>query len=58
VSAEMQKDHVEQAADISQRVRTELARGEALGPEARLEALTRVHEWLEAELDQAAPPRR
>jgi hypothetical protein len=54
----MQKDHVEQAADISQRVRTELARGEALGPEARLEALTRVHEWLEAELDQAAPPRR
>ena len=54
----MQKDHVEQAADVSERVRTELARGEALGDEARLETLTRVHEWLEAELDQAAPPRR
>ena len=54
----MQRDQEKQTADISERVRAELAQGEALGPDARLEMLTRLHEWLEAELDQAAPPRR
>lgn len=54
----MQMDQDEQAADFSERVRAELARGEGLGHAARLETLQSLHEWLEAELDQAAPPRR
>ena len=54
----MPRDQEQQTTDISERVRVELARGEALGDDARLETLTRLHEWLEAELDQAAPPRR
>ena len=58
MTPDMQRDQEKQTADISERVRAELARGEALGHDARLEMLTRLHEWLEAELDQAAPPRR
>jgi len=54
----MQRDQDKQTSDISERARAELARGEALGHEARLETLQSLHEWLEAELDQAAPPRR
>ena len=53
----MEKDQDKQAADTSERVRAELARGEVLGHAARLETLQSLHEWLEAELDQAAPPR-
>ena len=53
----MEKDQDKQAADTSERVNAELARGEALGHAARLETLQSLHEWLEAELDQAAPPR-
>ncbi len=52
----MEPDQGEQT-EISERVCAELARGEASGHEDRLETLTRLHEWLEAELDQAAPPR-
>jgi hypothetical protein len=54
----VQEEREKQAADISERVRAELAQGEALDDEGRLETLTHLHEWLEAELDQAAPPRR
>ncbi|MGI8520562.1 MAG: hypothetical protein ACR2MC_08195 [Actinomycetota bacterium] len=53
----MGKDQDKQAADTSERVSAELARGEALGHATRLETLQSLHEWLEAELDQAAPPR-
>jgi hypothetical protein len=42
---------------IEERVRAELRRAEALSDEARLKTLKDLHECLEAELDQAAPPR-
>jgi hypothetical protein len=42
---------------LEERVRAELRRAEALSDEARLKTLKDLHECLEAELDQAAPPR-
>ncbi|HEU4488841.1 MAG TPA: hypothetical protein VFS38_06100 [Actinomycetota bacterium] len=50
----------EQAPDqdhLDERVRAELRRAETLSDEARLKTLKDLHECLEAELDQAAPPR-
>ena len=53
----MQENQAETPDGLDERARAELSRAEALSDEARLKTLKDLHEWLEAELDQAAPPR-